>query len=142
MLINSSACPIVSARTEGDYAFAETRHSHRYARNLVGVLASMFLSKVTRIARTKVVDRDAGMTLAPTLAVAPEKIAVCLRKMVNVTEIEPLTPCLQSIGFDSIRSIHYCHLLAFPTIRGTCLSLNANLNGMKTLDSCTVRTQP
>jgi hypothetical protein len=30
-----------------------------------------------------------------------------LRELVDVTGIEPVTPCLQSIGLDSIRSIHY-----------------------------------
>jgi hypothetical protein len=29
------------------------------------------------------------------------------KKLVDVTGIEPVTPCLQSIGLDSIRSIHY-----------------------------------
>jgi hypothetical protein len=28
-------------------------------------------------------------------------------KLVDVTGIEPVTPCLQSIGLDSIRSIRY-----------------------------------
>jgi hypothetical protein len=63
------------------------------------------------------------------------------KKMVDVTGIEPVTPCLQSIGADSIRSIHYFQLLTFPTNRGTRFSLNANPNRMKTLDSCTVRAQ-
>jgi hypothetical protein len=62
-------------------------------------------------------------------------------KLVDVTGIEPVTPCLQSIGLDSIRSIHYCQLLTFPINRGTCFSLKAIPNGMKTLDSCTVRAQ-
>jgi hypothetical protein len=61
--------------------------------------------------------------------------------LVDVTGIEPVTPCLQSMGLDSIPSIHYCRLLTFPTIRGTCFSLDAIPNGMKALDSCTVRTQ-
>jgi len=30
-----------------------------------------------------------------------------LKELVDVTGIEPVTPCLQSIGLDSIRSIHY-----------------------------------
>ena len=50
-------------------------------------------------------------------------------------------PCLQSIGLDSIRSIHYCQLLTFPTIRGTCFPLDAIFNAIKTLDFCTVRAQ-
>jgi hypothetical protein len=29
------------------------------------------------------------------------------KALVDVTGIEPVTPCLQSIGFDSNRSIHY-----------------------------------
>jgi hypothetical protein len=29
------------------------------------------------------------------------------KKLVDVTGIEPVTPCLQSIGLASIRSIHY-----------------------------------
>ena len=29
------------------------------------------------------------------------------KKLVDVTGIEPVTPYLQSIGLDSIRSIHY-----------------------------------
>src|SRR5580704_6260034 len=49
--------------------------------------------------------------------------------------------CSQSIGLDFIRSIHYWQVLTFPTNRGTCFSLNANPQGMKTLDSCTVRAQ-
>jgi hypothetical protein len=60
---------------------------------------------------------------------------------VDVTGIEPVTPCSQSIGLDSIRSIHYFQLLTFPTNRGTCFSLNAIPNGTNTLDSCTVRAQ-
>jgi hypothetical protein len=52
------------------------------------------------------------MTLAPTLAVTPEKIAVFLRKMVNVTGIEPVTPCLQS----DPRSIMWLILLAFTYV--------------------------
>jgi hypothetical protein len=50
-------------------------------------------------------------------------------------------PCLQSIRLDSIRSIHYFQLLKFPTNRGTCFSLKAIPNAIKTLDSCTVRAQ-
>ena len=50
-------------------------------------------------------------------------------------------PCLQSIGLDSIRSIHCCQLLTFPTNRGTYFSLEAIPNRMKTSDSYTVRTQ-
>jgi len=50
--------------------------------------------------------------------------------------------CLQSIGLDSIRSIRYFQLLTFPTIRGTCFSLNAIPNSMKDVrfvhSSCTV----
>ncbi len=64
-----------------------------------------------------------------------------LKELVDVTGIEPVTPCLQSIGFDSNRSIHSCQLLTFPTNRGTCFSLMANPNGMKTMQSCTVRAQ-
>jgi len=30
-----------------------------------------------------------------------------LKELVDVTGIEPVTTCLQSIGLDSIRSIHY-----------------------------------
>lgn len=45
------------------------------------------------------------------------------------------------IGLDSIRSIHYCQLQAFTTNRGTCFSLEAIPNGMKTFYSCTVRAQ-
>ncbi len=63
------------------------------------------------------------------------------KKLVDVTGIEPVTPCLQSIGLDSIRSIRYFQLLTFPTNRGTCFSLNAIPNGTNTLDSCTVRAQ-
>ena len=63
------------------------------------------------------------------------------KKLVDVTGIEPVTPCLQSIGVDSIRSIHYFQLLTFPTNRGTCFSLEAIPNDMKTLDFCTVRAQ-
>jgi hypothetical protein len=62
-------------------------------------------------------------------------------KLVDVTGIEPATPCLQSIGLDSLRSIHYPQLLTFPTNRGTCFSLKAIPNGIKTLDSCTARAQ-
>jgi hypothetical protein len=61
--------------------------------------------------------------------------------VVDVTGIEPVTPCLQSIGLDSIRSIHYFQLLTFPTNRGTCFSLKANSNVLKTIDSCTVGAQ-
>jgi len=61
---------------------------------------------------------------------------------VDVAGIEPATPCLQSIGLDSIRSIHYYQLLRFPRNRGICFSLEANLNGLKTFDSCTLRVQP
>jgi hypothetical protein len=63
------------------------------------------------------------------------------KKLVDVAWIEPVTPCLQSIGLDSIRSIHYFQLLTFPTNRGICFSLKAIPNGMRTLDSCTVRAQ-
>jgi hypothetical protein len=61
--------------------------------------------------------------------------------LVDVTGIEPVTPCLQSIGLDSIRSIHYFQPSTFPTNRGTCFSLDAIPNGTNTLDSCTVRAQ-
>ena len=75
--------------------------------------------------------------------VAPDawKMRKQKRKLVDVTGFEPATPCLQSIGRDSIRSIHYCQLLTFPTNRGTCFSLKAIPNGFKKLDSCTVRAQ-
>ena len=63
------------------------------------------------------------------------------KKLVDVTGIEPVTPRLQSIGPDSIRYIYYFQLPRFPTIRGTCFSLNAIPNGMNPLDSCTVRAQ-
>ena len=43
----------------------------------------------------------------------------------DVTGIEPVTPCLQSTGLVSIPSIHYYQLLTFPTNRGTCFSLEA-----------------
>lgn len=54
---------------------------------------------------------------------------------------EPATPCLQSIGLESIRSIHHYQLLTYPTNRGTCFSLKANCNVLKTIDSCTVGAQ-
>jgi hypothetical protein len=57
---------------------------------------------------------------------------------VDVTGIEPVTPCLQSKRLDSTRSIRHYQLLMFPTNRETCFSLNAILTGMKTFDSCTV----
>jgi len=60
---------------------------------------------------------------------------------VDVTGIEPVTPCLQSTRLDSICSIHYFQLLTFPTNRGTCFSLIGILNEMNTLDSRTVRAQ-
>jgi hypothetical protein len=59
--------------------------------------------------------------------------------MVDVTGIEPVTPCLQSIGLDSIRSIHYYQLLTFPTNRGICFALKGILNEMNTLGSCTAK---
>jgi hypothetical protein len=62
--------------------------------------------------------------------------------LVDVAGIEPATPRLQSIGLDSIRSIHYFQLLTFPTNRGTCFSLKGILNETNTLGSCTVRAQP
>jgi len=63
------------------------------------------------------------------------------KKLVDVTGIEPVTPCLQSIGLDSIRSIRYFQLLAFPTNRGTCFLLKANSNPLKKMHSCTVGAQ-
>jgi hypothetical protein len=42
-----------------------------------------------------------------------------LKRLVDVTGIEPVTPCLQSIGLDSIRSIHYFQLLTFQQIGET-----------------------
>ena len=60
------------------------------------------------------------------------------KNLVDVTGIEPVTPCLQSIGLDSIRSIHYCQLRAFATNQGTCFSLEAIPNSMQAFDSCTV----
>ena len=63
------------------------------------------------------------------------------KKLVDVTGIEPVTPCLQSTRLASIRSIQYFQLLTFPTNRGTCFSLDAIPNGTNTLDSCTVRAQ-
>jgi hypothetical protein len=55
-----------------------------------------------------------------------------VKKLVDVTGIEPVTPCLQSIGLDSIRSIHYFQLLTFPTNRGICFRSKANPNWLKT----------
>jgi len=60
---------------------------------------------------------------------------------VDVTGIEPVTPCLQSIGLDSIRSIRYCQLITFPTNRGACFSLRDIPNCITRLDSCTVCAQ-
>jgi hypothetical protein len=60
---------------------------------------------------------------------------------VDVAGIEPATPCLQSIGLDSIRSIHYFQLLTFPTNRGTCFSLKGILNETNTLGSCTAKSR-
>jgi len=45
------------------------------------------------------------VTLRRALCEVPQQIAVFPRKLVDVTGIEPVTPCLQSIGLDSIRSI-------------------------------------
>ena len=83
---------------------------------------------------------DGGVTSQTTSQKEQPKPQV-LDLVVDVTGIEPVTPCLQSIGLDSIGSIDCCQLLTFPKNRGTCFSLSANPNGMKTLDSCTVRAQ-
>jgi hypothetical protein len=71
----------------------------------------------------------------------PSDEAQVLNFVVDVTGIEPVTPCLQSTRLDSNHSIHHYQLLTFPINRGTCLSLKAILNGMNMLDSCTVRVQ-
>jgi hypothetical protein len=63
------------------------------------------------------------------------------KKLVDVTGIEPVTPCLQSIGLDSIPSIRYRQLLTFPINRGTCFRSKANPNRLKTIRSCTLRAQ-
>ena len=59
----------------------------------------------------------------------------------DVAGIEPATPCLQRIGLDSIRSIHYCQLPTFPTNRGICFSLKASSNVLKAIDSYTIGAQ-
>lgn len=58
-----------------------------------------------------------------------------------VTVIEVAFQELQSIGLDSIGYIHHPQLLTFPTNRRICFSLKANSNLLKTMQSCTVRTQ-
>jgi hypothetical protein len=68
-------------------------------------------------------------------------IEIAGRWLVDVTGIEPVTPCLQSTRLHSTHSIPHFELLTFPTIRGTCFSLDAIPNGMNTLDSCTVCAQ-
>jgi hypothetical protein len=61
--------------------------------------------------------------------------------LVDVAGIEPANPRLQSTRLDSTDSIHRYQLLTFPTNWGICFALQANPNRMKTLDSCTVRSQ-
>jgi hypothetical protein len=63
-------------------------------------------------------------------------------RLVDVTGIEPVPPCLQSTRLDSIRSLDYFQLLTFPTNRGTCFSLEAIPNDINKSDSCALRVQP
>ena len=59
----------------------------------------------------------------------------------DVTVIEPVTPCLQSIGLDSIISIHYYQLRTFQQIGEPAFRPEAIPNDIKTSDSCTLRAQ-
>ena len=72
--------------------------SAQLAGKAAGVTArfDVFIQSLRGIARRKAVDRYTGMTLGPMLAVTPEKIAVFLRKMVDVTGIEPVPPACKA----------------------------------------------
>ena len=63
------------------------------------------------------------------------------KKLVDVTGIEPVTPCLQSTGTRSTSSVRFQQLLTFPTNRGICFSLKGNSNLLKSMHFCTLRTQ-
>src|SRR5580704_18517691 len=54
-------------------------------------------SKLLQITSCKNQGRDRGLSCRKERS----------KGLVDVTGIEPVTPCLQSIGLDSIRSIHY-----------------------------------
>ncbi|SRR6266436_6409102 len=68
-------------------------------------------------------------------------IEIAGRWLVDVTGIEPATPCLQSTCVSSNSFIPYAGLSLFSTIWGICSSLKPNPNVLKTFDSCTVRAQ-
>jgi hypothetical protein len=50
---------------------------------------------------------------------------------VDVTGIEPVTPCLQRTGVLSISSIRYFGFQCFQQFWGICFSLEAKPNAMK-----------
>jgi hypothetical protein len=64
-----------------------------------------------------------------------------LKRLVDVTGIEPVTPCLQRTGVLSNRSLPLFWFPMFSTIWGICFSLEAKPNAMKTFHSCTVGAQ-
>jgi hypothetical protein len=56
----------------------------------------VFSQKITKRRAKGTSGHDTGMTLEALSAGADHKIAVFVGKMVDVTGIEPVTPCLQS----------------------------------------------
>jgi hypothetical protein len=64
-----------------------------------------------------------------------------MKNLVDVTGIEPVTPCLQRTGVLSNGSVHYFGFPMVSIIWGACFSLEAKPNAMKTFDSRTVRAQ-